>query len=398
LKSVGFAIIKHVFEGFADGELLDVMGAAQRDQRSAFACQLVAVGRFTQRRIEQGTDEHNFWCVDDWEVIAAEIGAELGISRGRASSQMGYGIALLERFPKLSEVFLAGEVDFRVIAAAIYRTDLIQDREVLAKIDDQLARIATAWNKLSREKISELVDWMVIELDPEAVRVARQRDLDRHIEVGPGQNGTAEIWGEVRGPDAAAFDKTLDELAATVCRDDPRTKTQRRADALSPLAAGATSMACTCGSADCPAIGADKPANPVVINVLAEAATVEGRSDKPGYLPGYGAIPAATVQEMAKNASLRPVSAPNDLVIEPQYRPPAGLARFIRCRDLTCRWPGCDAPAMGCDIDHSVPYPQGPTHPSNNKPYCRIHRLTKTFWAGKDKQLQDRAVIWTRPP
>jgi hypothetical protein len=226
-----------VFEECADAELLEAMGEAQRAERAAFARQLMAVGRFTVRRINEVYAEHEFWCVDDWEAIAAEIGAELGISRGRASSRMGYGKALLQRFPKLGEVFLAGEVDFRVIAAAIFRTDLIHDPEVLAEIDAELARKAPSWNKLSREKVTELVDWMVIELDPEALRVAKQRDLDRHIEVGPGQNGMAEIWGEVRGPDAAALDAKLNDLVATVCPDDPRTKTQRRADALTPLAA-----------------------------------------------------------------------------------------------------------------------------------------------------------------
>jgi hypothetical protein len=355
------------------------MGDAQQAERAAFARQLVAVGRFTQHRLGETTDEHDLWCVDDWEAIAAEIGAELGISRSRASSQMHYGTTLLERFPKLTEAFLAGQVDFRVIAAAIYRTDLIQDKDAVAKIDAELAAKAPAWNKLSREKITELVDWMVIAADPDAVRVAKQRDLDRHLEVGPGHNGLAEIWGAVRGHDAAVFDAKLNELAATVCPDDPRTKTQRRADALTPLAAGATSMACTCGAPDCPAAGTAEapPANPVVINVLAEAGTVEGTSDTPGYLPGYGAVPGATVREMAKSASLRPVGVPKDLVAEPQYRPSAALARFIRCRDLSCRWPGCDQPAVGCDIDHTVPYPLGPTHPSNNKPYCRIQQLLR---------------------
>jgi hypothetical protein len=251
-----------VFEERADAELLDVMGEAQQAERAAFARQLMAVGRFTQRRMEQVYGEHNFWCVDDWEAIAAEIGAELGISRGRASSQMRYGTALLERFPTLGEVFLAGAVDFRVIAAAIFRTDLITDTAIPAKIDAQLATKAPSWNMLSREKITELVDWMVIDLDPDAVRVARQRDLDRHIEVEPGQNGMAQIWGEVRAPDAAAFDTKLNELAATVCPDDPRTRIQRRADALTPLAAGAATMPCTCGSDDCPAAKRRSPVQP----------------------------------------------------------------------------------------------------------------------------------------
>jgi hypothetical protein len=386
-----------VFEECGDTELLDLMGEAQQAERAAFAHQLIAVGRFAIRRLEQASPERELWCVDDWEAVAAEVGAELGINRPRASSQMHYGQVLIERFPKLAEVFLAGRVDFRVVAAAVFRTDLIQDKDVLARIDARLTVAAPQWNKLSREKITELVDWMVIELDPEAIRIAKQRDLNRHIEVGPGQNGMAEVWGELRGPDAAVFDTRLNELAATVCPNDPRTATQRRADAVRPLSAGAATMPCTCGSPDCPAAGMDKPANPVVITVIAEAATVDGRSEKPGYLPGYGAVPAATVREMAKTASLRPVPLPKDLVAESNYRPSAALTRFIQCRDLTCRWPGCDQPAAACDVDHTVPYPHGPTHPSNNKPYCRIHHLVKTFLGWVDTQLPDGTIVFTSP-
>ena len=58
----------------------------------------------------------------------------------------------------------------------------------------------------------------------------------------------------------------------------------------------------------------------------------------------------------------------------------AALVDFVRCRDLTCRWPGCDKPAYGCDLDHTVPYPLGPTHASNIKCYCRFQHLLKTFW------------------
>jgi hypothetical protein len=152
-------------------------------------------------------------------------------------------------------------------------------------------------------------------------------------------------------------------------------------------------MPCTCGSPDCPATHTEAPSTPVVINVLAEAATVEGRSDKPGYLPGYGAIPAATVQQLAKTASLRPVPLPKDLVAEPQYRPSAALARFIGCRDLTCRWPGCDQPAVASDIDHTVPYPVGPTHPSSNKLYCRIHPPPKTVNHSRTRVNRCRARL-----
>jgi hypothetical protein len=50
-----------------------------------------------------------------------------------------------------------------------------------------------------------------------------------------------------------------------------------------------------------------------------------------------------------------------------------------------------------CDVDHTVPYPFGPTHPSNNKPYCRTHHLLKTFCGWRDQQLPDGTIILTAP-
>ena len=403
--SEGVARVERMFdtlERLDDNGLLDVVRDAQRAERVAVARGLVAVGRFSLRRLGITGGEHDFWCVDDWEAVAAEIAAELGVSRGRASSHMHYGQALLDRLPKLAAVFLAGEVDFRVIAVIVYRTALVTDAEAIANIDGQVARKAPGWNNLSYDKVTQLVDWMVVDVDPDALRVARQRDADRHIEVGPDQYGMAEIWGNVRATEAAALDKKLDELAGTVCADDPRTKRQRRADALSALADGQTSMACTCGSDTCSAAdAADHGSGGIVIQVLAEAATVEGTGDKPGYLPGYGVLPAEAVRELAKRAKLRPVIVPKNLPAEPQYRPSAAMARFIRCRDLTCRWPGCSQPAEVCDIDHTVPHPLGPTHPSNCKLYCRTHHLLKTFYCGpggwNERQLPDGTMIFTSP-
>jgi hypothetical protein len=86
---------------------------------------------------------------------------------------------------------------------------------------------------------------------------------------------------------------------------------------------------------------------------------------------------------------------------DPGYRPTAKTAEFVRWRDLTCRWPGCDAPVERCDIDHTVPYPAGATHPSDLKHYCRTHHLIKTFYTGPggwtDHQLPDGTIILTAP-
>jgi Domain of unknown function (DUF222) len=389
-----------VYEDSDAAGLLTAMRDGQRTERAVKARRLITAGQLCQQRIAESGDREQ-WCIDGWEAVAAEVSAELGISRGRASSEMRYGMTLLERLPRLASVCLAGEVDFRVLSAIEYRTGLITDPELLDQIDRELAQEAPHWNALSRAKVAERIDWLVSNLDPEAVRLARQDDVDRHIDVRPSKNGMAEIWGSVRASDGAAFDKRLDELAATVCADDTRTASQRRTDALTPLADGAPSLACNCGSADCPASGGAEAPRSIVLHVVAEAATVAGESTKPGYLPGFGAIPAETVQELAKQAKVRPLVRPQDFTAEPHYRPSRALADFIRCRDLTCRFPGCDQPAERCDIDHTVPYPAGPTHPSNLKLYCRVHHLLKTFYTGpagwREQQFPDGTIAWTAP-
>jgi 5-methylcytosine-specific restriction endonuclease McrA len=101
---------------------------------------------------------------------------------------------------------------------------------------------------------------------------------------------------------------------------------------------------------------------------------------------------------LAASAKLSPLQHPGDAAPERGYVPSKALAAFVRCRDLTCRWPGCDRPATECDIDHTIPYADGgPTHASNLKCLCRTHHLVKTFWGWAEKQLPDGTLILTSP-
>jgi hypothetical protein len=388
-----------MFENVGVNGLLDAMRDAQRDERAATARRLLATGRFAQCRLTELGDQHGNWCVDDWEAVAAEVGAELGITPSWASSQMHQGVTLIERLPLLGEVFATGAVDYRVVSAAVTRTALLVDAAALGQADAQLAERAPTWNALSRRRVAEKVDWLVVNLDPDAVRVARKADEGRHIDIAPRDHGMAEVSGSLRASDAAALAQRLDEVAATVCPNDPRTWRQRRADALNTITAGGTALACECGAAECPARTDGVAASKVVVHVIAEEATVTGGGVKPALIPGFGAVPAEAVRRLAKAATVRPVT--KDFVTGNGYRPSAALADFLRCRDLTCRFPGCDQPAQRCDIDHTVPYPAGPTHASNLKLYCRKHHLLKTFYIGaggwRDTQQPDGTVTWTSP-
>jgi hypothetical protein len=380
--------------------LLNVMRDALRRERIATAERVLAAGRFALDRFEADDEpDRTQWCLDVFELVAAEIGAELGVGRGRVSAEMWRGMALIERLPKVAARFAAGELDYRVVIAIVFRTDLVTDPQIAAALDEQLAQLAPTWNGRSREKIDELINWEIRQIDPAAERVARNGVKDRYLDVYTRDDGLADISGRVHIADGAALQAKIDQLADSVCGNDPRTKDQRRADAVGALAAGATQLACGCGGAGCTQEGSTSgPGVQVVINVIAEAEALAGRSETPALLPGYGAIPAPVARELAATAKLRNLLAPQDFTVEPRYRPSAAMAAFIRCRDVHCRFPGCTRPARIADIDHTVPYPLGPTHPSNCKLVCRIHHLLKTFEPGwRDVQLPDGTVIWTSP-
>jgi Domain of unknown function (DUF222) len=117
----------------------------------------------------------------------------------------------------------------------------------------------------------------------------------------------------------------------------------------------------------------------------------------PGVIRGGPVLPAPIVAQIARHATVTTVRHPGHAPPEPRYRPSSAWAQFVRCRDLTCRFPGCNAPAEMCDLDHTVPWPNGPTHPSNVKLLCRQHHLLKTFFDWVDRQLPDGTVVWTSP-
>ncbi|ORW34492.1 hypothetical protein AWC17_23810 [Mycobacterium nebraskense] len=371
-------------------------GGCVRAENRAVAGQLAAIGRLFAYRLSRCAETED-WAVDTEAAVAAEVAAELRISQGLAASRVRYARALRERLPQVGEVFAAGDIDFRMVATLVFRTDLITDAEVLAAVDATLAAKVGRWPSLTRARLAAQVDKVVAGADADAVRRRRERAAGREVWIGDMGEGLARIEGALFSPDAHALDERLNALAATVCAHDPRSREQCRADALGALAGGADRLACRCGRADC-AAGTRPAASPVVIHVIAEQATLDGGAAPASELNADGLIPPELIAELAASARLTPLVHPGDAPPEKGYVPSQALADFVRCRDLTCRWPGCDCPAVACDIDHTIPYGTGgPTHASNLKCYCRTHHLVKTFWGWSEQQLPDATLILTSP-
>ncbi|HKA69987.1 MAG TPA: HNH endonuclease, partial [Actinomycetes bacterium] len=79
------------------------------------------------------------------------------------------------------------------------------------------------------------------------------------------------------------------------------------------------------------------------------------------------------------------------------YVPPAALADQVRARDVTCRFPGCRRPAIGCDLDHTRRHPDGPTCPCNLAALCRHHHRLKHHTDWTVVQDEHGVLTWTSP-
>jgi hypothetical protein len=407
-------------------------------EAAASARRLAAIAELVRRRADGPTDCAQ-WSCDNWDCMAAEVAAALHVSHGMASGQMYLSVTLHDRLPRVAAMFAEGMLSARLVAAIVWRTDLIKDEAALALADQTMAEEAIRFGPLSVAKTHAAIDAIIDRYDPAALRRTRAaaRGRDVVIDSANGQDGTTNLWGTLYSTDAAVLERRLNQMAHEVCDDDPRTIPQRRADALGALAAGAERLACGCGNTAClTGIDADQRATSVVIHVVAEQSALtaapdphmsgesparpitpdtpisealapDPETDAPGdgikrpggLMVGGGAVPAPLLAELiGGGAKLTPVHHPGDAPAESGYRPSAALERFIRCRDMTCRFPGCERPSEFCDVDHTVPWPFGLTHPSNLKCLCRKHHLLKTFWSGwSDQQRPDGTIVWTAP-
>ncbi|WP_240630941.1 HNH endonuclease signature motif containing protein [Mycolicibacterium sp. GF69] len=431
-------MIERMFDSeFAAADDAVVVGAiaeCARAEAVLAARRLAATAELTARYTEpDGEREH--LAIDGWRMASAEISAAMEISDRAASREMSIAMALRERLPQVAALFAQGQLRAGLVSTITWRTQLVVDSETQKQIDTAIAQRVSKWGSLSVSGLESAIDSLVDEYDPDARLRLREAARGRDVRVGKRDDvtGTASLWGRLTAADAALLERRLAQMLNEVCKDDPRTVGQRRADALGAMAAHADRLTCQCGSADCPSAGDDPRATSVVINVIAEAAALDAQPDpqmsgdgetpstvepseptgkpldsKPTGNPtepkpatalilGGGLIPTPLLAELIKNgATVRWTQKP-DAAPEAGYRPSQKTARFVRMRDMTCRFPGCDRPADFCDIDHTAPYPVGATHPSNTKCLCRIHHLLKTFGGWRDEQRADGTVIWTAP-
>ncbi|MFB1295419.1 DUF222 domain-containing protein [Mycobacterium sp. pW049] len=410
----------------SDAELVDAAAAITRAENAACARKLAGMAELFLRRTGLPARDRLDWWVDPEAAVTAEIAAAYNITQGLALHQVYRGVVLRDRLPKIGALFLQGLLSDLLVRAIINRTAMIVDTDLIAAVDADLADEIVGWGPLSIKKTEAEIDSIVERHDCDALRKSREGETSRTVDFGHPKDapGFTSVQARMFACDAAAGERTLLTMAYSVCEADPRSLDDRRNDAFTALLSGVTTLACQCGNPDCEAAANPKPLRDITVFVVTDQTTPTpvaestGASEpaaarpksrttpklthkRPGYLFGSGFMPAPLFEAIADAATLRTVVHPGQSSSETGRFPSRALAEFVRCRDLTCRFPGCDKPATDADIDHTVPHPVGPTHASNLKCLCRFHHLLKTFWGGptgwRDRQHPDGSVVWTAP-
>jgi hypothetical protein len=418
----------------SDAQVVDAIGGLTRAENAICARKLAAMAELFGRRTGcADAADRDTWWLDPDAAVAAEIGAATGVSQGLAMSQTHRAVALRDRLPAVARLFAAGMISDLLVRTIVWRTALVESPAAMGALDRRLAERVSRWGGLSEKKTEAAIDELVDQIDPGALRRSRAGSR-RDVQFGSPSDeaGFMTMWARVYATDGAAIQQRVEQMAHRVCEADPRTADERRADALAPAITN-TDFACHCGQPDCPGATGEPPAKTAVVYVVADEKSVDAATPPaaresaprepappresepsepaqapaqcsappPAFVLGAGVLPTALLGGILERATTREVRHPGDAPPVPRYVPPPSMADFVRCRDLTCRFPGCDKPAQVCDLDHTVAYPSGPTHPSNLKCLCRFHHLLKTFWNGatgwRDRQLPDGTVIWLSP-
>ena len=439
----------------ADPAVVDAVRGWKQTEAAASARKLAMMAELFVRRTGLPAGEREQWWVDPEASVGAELAAAAGTTQSMALHQTHRGVALRDRLPAVAALFEAGLITDLLVRAIVWRTDLIIDEAAIAAVDAALAQRVTRWGALSVIKTEAEIDALVDEHDPGALRRCRESASSPMMTFGSPSDaaGTTSMWARMYAADAALIEARVTEMAHSVCAADPRSVDERRVAALTALATG-SELACACEQSDCPAGPRhNRPTKNTVVYVVTDSAPVDPVDDPvvkpetttvtpsesggsateatstdqlvdapreaavadvatttarrqctapPAFVFGAGVMPNALLGAILDRATIREVRHPGvSSPPEPRYTPSRRTSEFVRCRDLTCRFPGCDKPAQFCDLDHTVPYPVGPTHPSNLKCLCRFHHLLKTFWTGRDgwrdRQYPDGTVEWTSP-
>lgn len=369
-------------------------------------------------------------------AAVSEIASLQGTSEATAARSVNFSRALVGQHPAVHEALLSGDLTEAHAKVIVEQAATLPEGSAEQFGIEALGRFGTRrGHTRTPGELRRVVVALRERLHPESIARRRARSVaDRGVWLRPEDDGMCTLAALLPAEIGVAAYECVDAIArvARATDGEHRTMPQLRADALAQglLNTGATPEDRTPATDDAgpspacpPSPAAVLPPDGLADLVRAEvvvhipAAVLLGSSDDVAELEGYGVVDAGTARELAAAAPTWQRLFTDDHGVplrlgRTAYRPPAGLRRFIRYRDGTCRVPGCASAARRSEVDHTVEWQDGGTTDAENLALlCRKHHALKSLALfslrrrdrderatndqAPDGPLPDGGLVWT---
>lgn len=331
-----------------------------------------------------------------WEAASAEIRAALRLTRRSADHELDIATALQDRLPMVLEALKAGEIDQRRAITLVTSTSHLPVDTAITIVNG----IIDVAGRLTTGQLRERLRRLALEANPtEAADRYQQAVDDRRLVLNPTEDGTANLLILDAPPDrSAAAYQHIDKIARGLRGPgEARTIDQLRSDVAIDL---------LCGTEHGHENATRSGRGSGFVKLTVDLATLAGLESRAGQIDGFGPVIADIAKKVAEVQhrstwtfeATDPVNGRSVATGVTGRRPTASQQRNVVSNDPTCIFPGCRAPASGCDIDHRQPWAQnGPTEVDNLAPLCRHDHRLKHQYGWHLNRGEDGEHQWTSP-
>ena len=329
-------------------------------------------------------------------TAVSEIALALRIPERSAETLMEESRFLVGRLPLTMAGLRAGDFSFRHAKAIVAHARSLPG-ELHAAFE---AAVVPSASRLTFSKFDRKARTTRERMDATTITERHRKSLaDRETFFEPARDGMGWLHLYTSAHIALGAYNRADEIARELFQspDETRTLAQLRADVMADLLLdGAVG--------DRPEFGI-RPSVVVTVPALAMLG-LTGKNGEPDLpiLEGYGPIDIDTATRLAGAAKswLRVLTHPETGVMlsvsRDRYKVPAPLRAFLQRRDGTCRKPGCNRPAIRCDIDHTQEWQHGGQTAHDNLAHlCQMHHDEKHHTAVTITHLPNGDIQWTLP-
>jgi hypothetical protein len=337
----------------------------------------------------------------------AQWGAAMGVSTCAARRRMADALDLVHRLPGVWMSLNYGWCDLaraRMVATCTRELSEATTCLVQQEVVPILATLTLAQLRQIIEELAATTEPEVLETRAAVVRTRREVWIDAT------NDDHAEVSATLDTVDARRLEERLNELARLLgsaqragvggCGPPGESWQQRRARALGLLADPASIATLLHGTGEEGGGASDGPGSAWSGTGLRPTTVyLHVRADGTCDVEGHGTVSIPTVRELIESSALtvRPVIDLNTDYRSSGYRPAGTVAESVLLTNPRCVFPYCDRTARDCQLDHTVPYPHGPTTTSNLGPLCVHHHQIKTDGKWALHQLGGGTYAWRAP-